>query len=92
MSTGVTVFEALQRRTGDKRCRQRNNDASDVEGYLGPWGKFVDEQTVMKPSEVVSCTEPPSMCTATKSNFVLILLNCKIETVFTCYVKILLNC
>jgi len=50
--TGVTVFEAIQKRKGDKRRRQRNNDAGDVEGYLGPWGKFVDEQTVMKPSEV----------------------------------------
>jgi len=50
--SGVTVFEAMQKRKGDKRRRQRNNDAADVEGYLGPWGKFVDEQTVMKPSEV----------------------------------------
>jgi len=47
------VFEAMQKRKGDKRRRQRNSDAGDVEGYLGPWGKFVDEQTVMKPSEVV---------------------------------------
>jgi len=50
--SGVTVFEAMQKRKGDKRRRHRNNDAGDVEGYLGPWGKFVDEQTVMKPSEV----------------------------------------
>jgi len=42
----------MQKRKGDKRQRQRNDDAGDVEGYLGPWGKFVDEQTVMKPSEV----------------------------------------
>lgn len=52
MYSGVTVFEAMQKRKGDKRQRQRNDDAGDVEGYLGPWGKFVDEQTVMKPSEV----------------------------------------
>jgi len=52
MCLGVTVFEAMQKRTGDKRRRQRNDDSADVEGYLGPWGKFVDEQTVMKPSEV----------------------------------------
>ena len=50
--SGVTVFEALQKRKGDKRRRQRNSDAGDVDGYLGPWGKFVDEQTIMKPSEV----------------------------------------
>ena len=52
MLSGVTVFEAMQKRKGDKRRRHRNDDAGDVEGYLGPWGKFVDEQTVMKPSEV----------------------------------------
>ena len=49
---GVTVFETMQKRKGDKRQRHQNTDAGDVEGYLGPWGKFVDEQTVMKPSEV----------------------------------------
>ena len=57
MLSGVTVFETIQKRKGDKRRRQRNNDAGDIEGYLGPWGKFVDEQTVMKPSEV--CTPCP---------------------------------
>jgi len=52
MFLGITVFETMQKRKGDKRHRHRNTDAGDVEGYLGPWGKFVDEQTVMKPSEV----------------------------------------
>lgn len=48
----LTVFEKTKCRPGDKRKRLRNNDAGDVDGYLGPWGKFVDEQTVMKPNEV----------------------------------------
>ncbi|KAK2184267.1 hypothetical protein NP493_274g00018 [Ridgeia piscesae] len=48
---GLTVFEGAEKREADKRKRQRNMDAGDVEGYLGPWGKFVDEKTVMKPSE-----------------------------------------
>jgi pre-mRNA-processing factor 17 len=48
---GLTVFEASKKRQGDKRQRLRNNDPSDIEGYLGPWGKFVDEKTVLKPSE-----------------------------------------
>ncbi|KAL5011018.1 hypothetical protein ScPMuIL_013323 [Solemya velum] len=48
---GATVFEVTKKRPEDKRKRTRNNDSSDVDGYLGPWGKFVDEQTVMKPSE-----------------------------------------
>jgi pre-mRNA-processing factor 17 len=46
------VFELTAKRPEDKRKRQRNPDPSDIEGYLGPWGKFVDEQTVMKPNEV----------------------------------------
>ncbi|XP_063403080.1 pre-mRNA-processing factor 17-like isoform X1 [Mytilus trossulus] len=48
---GKTVFELTQKRPEDKRKRQRNDDSSDIEGYLGPWGKFVDEKTVMKPNE-----------------------------------------
>eukprot|EP00106_Octopus_bimaculoides_P004033 XP_014771475.1 PREDICTED: pre-mRNA-processing factor 17-like [Octopus bimaculoides] len=47
----LTVFEKTKCRPGDKRKRLRNDNAGDVDGYLGPWGKFVDEQTVMKPNE-----------------------------------------
>ena len=50
--SGLTVFEGAEKREADKRKRQRNSDASDVDGYLGPWGKFVDEKTTLKPSEV----------------------------------------
>lgn len=46
------MFELTKKRPEDKRKRLRNSDPSDIEGYLGPWGKFVDEQTVMKPNEV----------------------------------------
>ena len=46
-----TVFEATKTRQGDKRKRQRNDDAGDIEGYLGPWGKFVDEKTTMVPDD-----------------------------------------
>ena len=49
---GRNVFETSKKRTGDKRKRQKNWDASDTDDYLGPWGKFVDEKTTMKPSEV----------------------------------------
>ena len=49
---GLTIFESSKRREGDKRKRHRNDDPSDIDGYLGPWGKFTDEKTVMKPSEV----------------------------------------
>ncbi|KAL3882404.1 hypothetical protein ACJMK2_028747 [Sinanodonta woodiana] len=50
-SKGLTVFEANKKRPEDKRKRLWNDDPGDLEGYLGPWGKFVDEKTVMKPSE-----------------------------------------
>ncbi|XP_072178931.1 pre-mRNA-processing factor 17-like [Diadema setosum] len=48
---GKTVFEKTGKRDGDKRKRVRNLDASDIEGFEGPWGKYVDEKTVAKPSE-----------------------------------------
>ncbi|XP_061195826.1 pre-mRNA-processing factor 17-like [Saccostrea echinata] len=48
---GKTVFESTKKRPEDKRKRLRNDDPGNVEGYLGPWGKFVDEKTVMKPNE-----------------------------------------
>jgi pre-mRNA-processing factor 17 len=35
----------------DKRKRKRNGDPSDIEGYLGPWAKYEDEETVSKPGE-----------------------------------------
>lgn len=46
-----TVFESTKLRPLDKRKRKKNNDPSDIEGFLGPWGGFVDEQRVMKPSD-----------------------------------------
>src|SRR4051812_22355068 len=46
-----TVFESTKARPKDKRKRLRNDNPEDVEGFLGPWGKFVNEETVSKPSE-----------------------------------------
>ena len=50
-SKGKTVFESSTLRPLDKRKRERNNDPSDIDGFLGPWGGFVGEQRIMKPSE-----------------------------------------
>lgn len=50
-SNQKTVFENTKLRPLDKRKRKKNNDASDIEGFLGPWGGFIDEQRVMKPTE-----------------------------------------
>ena len=46
-----SVFEDNKTRPKDKRKRQRNDDPSDIEGYVGPWAKFEDEELVSKPSE-----------------------------------------
>ena len=49
---GLTAFEKTKKRPEDKRKRLLNDNPSDIEGFIGPWGKFVDKKTVMKPSEV----------------------------------------
>ena len=46
-----TVFESASQRPCDKRKRNKNDKPEDVEGFLGPWGGFVDEKRNMKPSE-----------------------------------------
>lgn len=46
-----TVFEDVKARPKDKRKREINGDPTDIEGFLGPWGKFKDEVTTSKPSE-----------------------------------------
>lgn len=46
-----TVFESTKLRPLDKRKRKKNNDPSDIDGFLGPWGGFVDEQRITKPTE-----------------------------------------
>jgi len=50
-SGGKTVFENTTLRPSDKRKRHRNNNPSDIEGFLGPWGGYIDEKRVVKPSE-----------------------------------------
>lgn len=50
--SGQTVFETTKPRPYDSRKRVRNMDASDVDGYTGPWGGYVDEEKVSVPDEV----------------------------------------
>ncbi|XP_063975726.1 pre-mRNA-processing factor 17 [Diachasmimorpha longicaudata] len=50
-SGGKTVFETTALREADKRKRRRNNNPDDIEGFLGPWGGYVDEQRVSKPTD-----------------------------------------
>lgn len=47
-----TVFESLPKRLADKRKRHKNDNPEDIEGYLGPWGCYVDEQKIAKPEGV----------------------------------------
>ncbi|KAG5321455.1 PRP17 factor, partial [Pseudoatta argentina] len=50
-SGGKTVFENTTLRPSDKRKRHRNNNPSDIEGFLGPWGGYIGEKRVIKPSD-----------------------------------------
>ena len=58
---GMTIFETKRRQLGDKRKKEKNNDAGDVAGYQGPWAPFVDEITVSRPSEVRLISRSPSL-------------------------------
>lgn len=51
LSVGLTVFETGQKKI-EKRKKFKENDASNIDGFLGPWAKYVDEKEVAKPSEV----------------------------------------
>lgn len=46
-----TVFKSTTLRPSDKRKRHRNDNPADIEGFLGPWGGYVDEKRVIKPTE-----------------------------------------
>lgn len=46
-----TVFETTTLRPADKRKRKKNDDPADIEGFLGPWGGYVDEKRIIKPTE-----------------------------------------
>lgn len=52
---GKTVFESNKERPLDKRKRLKNNNPEDVEGFLGPWGSYVNEKKIVKPTEVSFC-------------------------------------
>lgn len=51
-TSGITVFETKHKPDQPtKRRRDKNDDAGDIDGFKGPWAKYENEQTVMKPSE-----------------------------------------
>lgn len=46
------MFDKTKERESDKRKRNKNNDAADIDGFLGPWGGYVDEKRIMQPTDV----------------------------------------
>lgn len=65
-----TVFEKTSERILDKRKRFKNNNAEDIEGFLGPWGSYINEKKVVKPTEV-SCPETSFNVAVLYLNFVI---------------------
>jgi len=51
-SGGKTVFESTKARPLDKRKRKKNDDPSDIDGFLGPWAPYEDEKKDIKPTAV----------------------------------------
>lgn len=49
---GLTVFESGHKKS-EKRKKIKGGDAGEIDGFLGPWAKYVDEKDVAKPSEVM---------------------------------------
>jgi pre-mRNA-processing factor 17 len=47
----TTVFETRPQRPKDKRRHIRNDDPSDVDGFLGPWAHYKDQELVSRPTE-----------------------------------------
>lgn len=48
---GKTVFEPAKPQYKKKRKQLKNDNPEDVEGFLGPWGRYENEQCVAKPNE-----------------------------------------
>lgn len=50
-SDGKTVFESNKIKPENRRKRHKNDDSADLDGFLGPWGKYVDEKLVAQPTD-----------------------------------------
>uniref|UniRef100_A0A671X1R8 Pre-mRNA-processing factor 17 n=1 Tax=Sparus aurata TaxID=8175 RepID=A0A671X1R8_SPAAU len=47
---GLTVFESGHKKS-EKRKKIKGGDAEEIDNFLGPWAKYIDEKDVAKPSE-----------------------------------------
>lgn len=50
-SDGKTVFESNKLKPENKRKRHKNDHPEDLEGFLGPWGKYQDEKLIAQPTD-----------------------------------------
>lgn len=48
---GKTVFESTKLKPENKRKRHKNDNPEDLEGFLGPWGKYENEQLTSQPTD-----------------------------------------
>ncbi|EEB15586.1 pre-mRNA-splicing factor PRP17, putative [Pediculus humanus corporis] len=46
-----TVFESKKEKSYEKRKRFKNDNPEDIDGFLGPWGSYVNEKKSIKPTE-----------------------------------------
>lgn len=49
---GLTVFESGHKKP-EKRKKVKGGDAEEIDNFLGPWAKYLDEKSVAKPTEVL---------------------------------------
>ncbi|CAM9137902.1 unnamed protein product [Lampetra planeri] len=47
---GLTVFESGHKKP-EKRKKVKGGDAGEIDNFLGPWAKYLDEKQVAKPTE-----------------------------------------
>lgn len=46
------MFESGHKKS-EKRKKIKGGDAEEIDNFLGPWAKYIDEKDVAKPSEVL---------------------------------------
>lgn len=48
---GLTVFETGHKKS-EKRKKIKGGEAGEIDNFLGPWAKYLDEKDGSKPTEV----------------------------------------
>lgn len=48
------MFESGQKKS-EKRKKIKGGEAGEIDNFLGPWAKYIDEKDGAKPSEVMLC-------------------------------------